>query len=236
MFKASLSVFFPAFNEEANIKQTVEEALVVLKKLKIKHEILIVDDGSTDMTGQVADSLAKKYEQVQAIHQPNGGYGQALKTGFNNASYDWIAYTDSDGQFDFSEITSFLDQSLDYDLILGYRIKRSDPPIRNVFALGWKLSLFAFFGLTLKDIDCGFKMMKREVWKKISPISSSRGAMVNAEIIIKAKKNHFKITQVGVNHYPRKKGTPTGASLKVILNSYRDLFRLFLQNKKFRFR
>lgn len=226
MFKGSLSVFFPAFNEESNIKQTVEKSISVLKGLKIRYEILVVDDGSTDKTFQIAKELEKKYREVRAINQPNGGYGQALKTGFGNARYDWIVYTDSDGQFDFSEITKFLDKT-NFDLILGYRIKRRDPFIRSLFAFGWRMSLFLFFGLTLKDVDCGFKMMKRSVWEKISPLASSRGAMVNAEIAIKSRKNHFTIAQVGVNHYPRKAGASTGASLWVIINSYLDLIKLW---------
>src|SRR5438552_5996230 len=110
MFKGSLSCFFPAFNEEANVQSTVEKAKKVLDSLKNKYEILIVDDGSVDKTGDLADALAKKYKQIRAIHQENGGYGKALKMGFSSAQYDFIVYTDSDGQFDFSEVTKFLEK------------------------------------------------------------------------------------------------------------------------------
>lgn len=226
----SLSVFFPAYNEEGNIKDTVEKAIGVLKKLKIERwEIVIVDDGSTDNTPKVSDGLADKHPQVTVIHQPNGGYGKALITGFTAGKYEWIVYTDSDGQFDFSEITKFVEKTPDFDLIYGYRIKRNDPFMRLVNAKGWKLMIWLFFGLYLRDVDCGFKMAKKELIEKISPLKSSRGGMINAELAIKSQKEGFKIAQVGVHHYARVSGKPTGASLKVIINSFWDLFKLRLQ-------
>ncbi len=224
----SLSVFFPCFNEEDNIKSTVSKASKVLESLRVNYEILIIDDGSTDKTGEVADKLALNDKRVSVIHQINGGYGEALKAGFNNAKYKWVVYTDSDGQFDFSEVNKFLDKQSGADLILGYRIKRSDPFIRSLLAGGWRMTLFICFGLHLKDVDCGFKMIKKKTWEKISPLTSSRGAMVNAELAIRAKRQGFRVVEIGVNHYPRLLGTPTGASLKVIVNSYLDLIKLWL--------
>lgn len=226
----SLSVFFPAYNEEKNIAATVTHAIKVLKDLKIPQwEILIIDDGSFDKTGQIADDLAKKYSNIKAIHQINGGYGMALRAGFDHAKYDPIVYTDADGQFDFSEVAKFLGKIDLADFLMGYRIQRRDHPIRTVFAKGWGLSLFVFFGLTLRDVDCGFKMIKRKVLDAIEedfPLESTRGGMINAELAIKAKKLGFKVEQVGVNHYPRKAGQPTGVSIKVIIKSYLDLIKL----------
>ncbi len=225
----NLSVFFPVVNEEDNITATVEKAIAVLQKLNLKWEILIVDDGSTDKTGQIADNLVKEYSQVLVHHQPNGGYGAALKSGFYYTKYDWIVYTDGDGQFDFSEVNKFLEKTDEADLIIGYRIKRKDPFIRLVIAKGWAMLLLFFFGLRLKDVDCGFKMIKRQVINKISPLQSERGGMINAELVIKAEKFKFKITQVGVNHYPRLYGRPTGASMQVIINSFFDLIKLWFK-------
>lgn len=224
----SLSVFFPCFNEEGNIENTVKNAIKVLENLGLQYEITIVDDGSTDKTGQIADGLTKRNPKVKVIHhQKNLGYGEALKSGFYNAKYATIVYTDGDGQFDFSEVTKFLGQIEDNDLIIGYRIKRRDPFFRIVFKKGWKLSLLLFFGLTLKDVDCGFKMIKRKVLEKIPHLESTRGAMINAELAIKTKKYGFKVTQVGVNHYPRLSGKPTGANLNVIIKSFGDLLKLW---------
>lgn len=228
----NLSVFFPLFNEEGNIKNSVEKAIRVLDTLKIEYEILLIDDGSSDRTGQIADELSGKNPKIKVIHhEKNLGYGEALKSGFYNARYDTIVYTDGDGQFDFSEVHKFLDKIADYDLIIGYRIKRQDPFFRILFKKGWKLSLWTFFGLTLKDVDCGFKMIKKEVLEKIPHLESSRGAMINAELAIKAKKFRFKVGQVGVNHYPRLSGKPTGANIRVIIKSYLDLIKLWWKLK-----
>ena len=224
----NLSVFFPLYNEEGNVEEDVKRALKVLGRLNLEYEILLINDGSKDRTGEISDKLARDNPNIRAIHhQKNLGYGEALKSGFYNAKYDTIVYTDGDGQFDFSEIDKFLEKIEDHDLVIGYRIKRQDPFIRILFKKGWKLTLLTFFGLTLKDVDCGFKMVKREVLEKIPHLQSQRGAMINAEIAIKAKKYGFKIAQVGVNHYPRLSGKPTGANLNVILRSFFDLFRLW---------
>lgn len=234
----SVSVFFPCVNEEGNIRNTVKQAERVLQGLKVKYEIIIIDDGSKDKTGQIADELAEANPYVKVIHHPrNLGYGEALKSGFYNASYDVIVYTDGDRQFNFSEVSKFLEKIRDHDLVIGYRIKRQDSFIRKLFGKGWRLTLLAFFGLTLKDVDCGFKMVTRRVLKTIPHLESQRGAMINAELVIKAKKYDFKIGQVGVNHYPRLLGKPTGANLKVIIKSYLDLLKLWwkLKNQKFPF-
>src|SRR3989344_1394407 len=228
----SLSVFFPCINEEGNIENGVKKAEDVLKKLKLKYEIIIVDDGSTDKTGEIADRLARQNPLIRVIHHPrNLGYGEALKSGFYNARYDTIVYTDGDGQFDFSEVTKLLEKIRDYDVVIGYRIKRQDSLLRKLFGKGWRLSLLAMFGLTLKDVDCGFKMVRKAVLEKISHLKSQRGAMINAELAIKAKKAGFRIGQVGVNHFARLSGKPTGANLMVIFKSYLDLLRLWWKIK-----
>ncbi|MBI2329849.1 glycosyltransferase [Candidatus Daviesbacteria bacterium] len=231
----NLSVFFPCINEEGNIVNTVRKAEEVLKKLKIKYEIIIVDDGSTDATGKIADRLARENSNIRVIHHPkNLGYGEALKSGFYNARYETIVYTDGDGQFNFSEVTKFLEKIKDNDLVLGYRIKRQDSLMRKLFGRGWKLTLLTFFRVTFKDVDCGFKMIRKGALEKMSHLESTRGAMINAELVIKAKKAGFRITQVGVNHYPRLAGKPTGANLKVIIKSFVDLIKLWwkLKNQK----
>ena len=228
----NLSVFFPLYNEEGNVEASVEKAVEVLNNLGINYEILLINDGSKDETGNIIDRLAKEDKKIRVIHHPkNLGYGEALKSGFYNAKYDTIVYTDGDGQFDFSEIHKFLEKIEDFDLIIGYRIKRQDPFFRILFKKGWKLSLLLFFGLTIRDADCGFKMIKRSVLEKIPHLESSRGAMINAELAIKAKKYGFSVGQVGVNHYPRLKGAPTGASISVILRSYIDLLKLWWKLK-----
>lgn len=233
----NLSVFFPCYNEAENLPNTVEKAIKVLETLKLNWEILIINDGSTDNTKEVAEELAGKNSRIRVINHPkNLGYGEALKSGFYNAKNDVIVYNDADGQFDFSQVSDFLEKIEDYDLLIGFRIKRKDHILRTIFKKGWQASLLLFFGLTLKDVDCGFKMIRKSVLNKIPKLQSSRGAMINAELAIKAKKFGFRVGQVGVNHYPRKFGKPTGANINVIAKSYLDLIMLWwklLDRKEF---
>jgi glycosyltransferase involved in cell wall biosynthesis len=223
----SLSVFFPAFNEEDNIRQTVEKAATVLKQYDFPWEVIVVDDGSRDKTGQIADEMAREDKRIRVIHQPNGGYGMALRAGFQNAKYDWVTFTDADGQFDFSEINKFIERAETSDLVMGYRIKRSDPAIRLIIAFGWKMVIFLFFGHWFKDIDCAFKLIKHEVLATIPPLESTRGGMISPELVLKAQEQGYTISQVGVHHYPRLYGKPTGANVNVILTSFKNLLTLW---------
>ncbi len=228
-----LSVFFPLVNEEENVLETVKQAKQVLEKLKVKYEILLINDGSSDNTASIIDNLARTDPTIRAIHhEKNLGYGEALKSGFYNAKYKLIVYTDGDRQFDFTEVSKFLDKIDDYDVLIGYRIKRQDPFFRILFKEGWRLALFTFFRLTTKDVDCGFKMVRREVIEKIAHLESTRGGMINAELAIKSKKAGFRIGQIGVNHYPRVAGKPTGANVRVIVKSFLDLFKLWWNLKE----
>jgi glycosyltransferase involved in cell wall biosynthesis len=224
----SLSVFFPAVNEAENISQTVEAAKEVLETMASKWEIIVINDGSVDETGRIAQDLSRGDERIRVIsHKENLGYGGALQSGFYNSRYDWIVYNDSDGQFDFSEITRFVEKMDEADLILGWRIQRKDSFYRKILAKGWATLVFLFFGLRLKDVDCGFKMVRKAVIDKIPHLESQRGGMINAELAIKAKEAGFKIKQVGVTHYPRRAGRATGAQVRVIIKSFLDLFRLW---------
>ncbi len=229
MTLSSLSVFFPAYNEEENLRPTVEKAVVVLKEFKFPWELLIINDGSHDSTGAIADTLAKENSAIRVIHKANGGYGSAIKAGLSNAKNDWVFFTDSDGQFDFSEIKKLIDLSDQADIIVGYRIDRQDPFMRKLNGWGWTLINNLLFGLGVKDVDCAFKLMKKEVINAVMPLESQRGAMISPELLAKAKKKGFKIKEVGVGHFPRTAGNPTGANLSVIVKSFIDLFRLWLK-------
>lgn len=229
----SLSVFFPAYNEEKNIAKTVNQASAILKDLNLKnYEIIIVDDGSKDKTGAVANQLAKSDSHIRVItHSFNKGYGEALKSGFYNAKYSWIVCTDSDGQFDFSEVTKLLDKADEAQVIIGFRMERHDSLIRRLNGWGWTLLANALLGVGVKDVDCAFKLVKKEVIEKIPHLKSVRGGMISPELLAKSKKMGFKIAEVGVHHLERKEGKQTGANLKVILNSFLDLFKLWWEIK-----
>ncbi|MBN1972979.1 MAG: glycosyltransferase family 2 protein [Sedimentisphaerales bacterium] len=221
----SLSVFFPCYNEEGNVARTAEQAFEVLNKLDLDFEIIIVNDGSADKTGQIADELSRKDKRVKAIHHPrNLGYGAALQSGFKAASKEYVFYTDGDGQFDLKELPPLLPLMEHYDIVSCYRIKRRDSLIRKINAWCWTKLVCTLFGLRIRDIDCAFKLYKREIFDNIK--LSSTGALIDTEILARASGKGYKITQKGVNHYPRAAGVQTGANPWVILRAFKELFKL----------
>lgn len=222
----SLSIFFPAFNEEENIPLVVKEALEIAPKIAEKYELIVINDGSKDNTVEAVEEIAKKNNHVRLVsHKTNLGYGNALKTGFYNAKYDYITYMDSDRQFAFSQIFKLLDQFDTADVVIGFRINRADKFVRRVNGKLWTLLCGLLLGIPYRDIDCGFKLMKREVIDSIPKLESS-GATISAELLAKAKKKGFKIIEVGLEHRPRQFGTPTGGNPLHIFRAFRDLILL----------
>jgi len=229
-----LSVFFPAYNEEKQIKDTVEKAIKVLPNVASKWEVLVINDGSKDATGKVIDLLAKKHKNVVAIHhEKNRGYGGAFKSGLFGSKYKWITFTDSDGQFDFSEITNFIEKQRETnaDLVIGYYKERQVSKLKILTSKMWEICVFLFFGLKVHDIDCGFKLISKDVVDSVKKLESERGAFISSEFLIKARKKGFKIVEIPVTHYPRLEGQGTGRDIKVIINSFIDLFKLWLKLK-----
>lgn len=227
-----LSVFFPCYNEEKNIKNTVSRAIGTLNQVAKKWEIILINDGSKDNTAKVLEQIKKEYSKndIKIItHNPNRGYGGALKSGLYNAKYQWITFTDSDGQFDFSEITKFIDKQKETksDIVIGYYLSRQVSKATILTSKIWEIIVFILFGLKVTDIDCGFKLLNKKVVEKIPKLEAERGAFISSEFLIKAKKAGFKITELGVHHYPRVEGKATGRNIKVILKSFSDLFRLW---------
>ncbi|OGM31975.1 hypothetical protein A2803_02705 [Candidatus Woesebacteria bacterium RIFCSPHIGHO2_01_FULL_44_21] len=231
MVLTSLSVFFPAYNEEGRIAMTVEHALKTIPRIAKKWEVLLIDDGSSDSTGKIIDKLAKN-KNVRAIHHMiNRGYGGAFKSGLYGAKYSWIAFTDSDGQFDFSEIKNFIKKQKESnaDIVIGYYKKRQVGKVKIITSKMWEYLVFILFGLKVRDIDCGFKLISKKVVDGIPDLESERGAFISSEFLIKAKKKGFKIVEIPVTHYPREVGVGTGRNLKVIVGSFKDLFRLWVK-------
>ncbi len=222
-----LSVFFPFWNEEENVSYVVENAIPVLKRCASKWEILIIDDGSADRTYQEGLKLAEKYKNIRVIsHKPNRGYGAALKEGFQNSLYDIIVFTDGDRQFNFAEIAQFIKEIKSSDIVIGFRKRRRDNIVRHILMNLLKLWDFIFFRFYFKDIDCGFKMFKKEALEKIGPLRSE-GAMITTEILAKATRKKLKIREVEVNHYPREFGDQSGANLAVVIRAILESFILW---------
>jgi len=229
-----ISVFFPAYNLEGYIAKTVENAIDYLPKIARKYEVIVINDGSSDKTGEVLAGLLKKHKTLRVITHPvNRGYGVALKSGFYNAKYDWIAFTDGDGQFDIRELGGFIEKQNQSgaDMVIGYYLKRSVSAFTVFTSKVWETIVNILFGLKAKDVDCAFKLINKRVFKKINNLESERGAFISSELLVKAKRAGFKIVEVGVHHYPRveDKRSATGRSLKVIVGSFVDLFRLWIK-------
>ncbi len=221
----SISVFFPCYNEQENVGRTVEKALEVMQKLNADFEAIIVDDGSSDGTGRIADEIAGRDGRVKVVHhEGNLGYGAALQSGFNAATKELVFYTDGDGQFDINEMPPLLALMERYDIVSCYRLNRQDSFIRKINGWCWTMLVCLMFGLKVRDIDCAFKLYKREIFNKIE--LSSTGALIDAEILARAARKGYRITQKGVHHYPRTSGEQSGASLRVILRAFKELFKL----------
>ncbi|HJP89617.1 MAG TPA: glycosyltransferase family 2 protein [Candidatus Limnocylindrales bacterium] len=227
---SELSYFFPAHNEEANLQGLVEEALTTLPALADTFEILIVNDGSKDATKSIADELAAAHPEVRAIHHTvNQGYGAALRTGFASARYDNLAFTDGDRQFKVADLGRLIDR-LDAgtaDAVVGYRIKRADPLIRTLYAKAYRLANRIFFGLKVRDVDCACKLFARRSLEGVNV--ESGGAFFSAELLIKLRARGRRIDEVGVPHYPRTAGSPTGAKPQVVFRAVRDFWALRLR-------
>jgi glycosyltransferase involved in cell wall biosynthesis len=224
-----LTFFFPAFDEEENVEQTVDLALEKIAPMVDSIEVLIVDDGSRDRTPQLADALAAADPRVRVYHQPNRGYGGALKAGFRNARGELIAFSDGDLQFDLDELRLLLDRLDDrekrpVDAVIGWRIKRRDPPHRILIAKTYNAIVSLAFGLRVRDIDCAMKVFRREVFEGLR--LDADGPFLSAEMLIKLRARGVRMAQVGVHHYPRAAGTNTGASFRKILRTFRDIGRL----------
>jgi glycosyltransferase involved in cell wall biosynthesis len=227
---ASLSVFFPAYNEEANVENMVRMAQRVLPEVAGEWEIIPVNDGSKDRTGEIIDRLAKEDPRVHPIHhEKNKGYGGAVISGYNASKLDVVFFTDGDLQFDLREITLLIEKLDEGDLILGFRKNRRDPWLRKLNAFMWGSLVKMLFGFHVKDVDCAFKMIKRRVIDKVK--LSAGGAMVSTELLARSNLAGFRFVEVGVNHYPRVAGTQTGAKLSVILRAFKELFKLYAKIK-----
>lgn len=226
-----LSFFFPVLNEEDHVAAIVEEALTVLPRFTDDLEVTVVDDGSTDRTGAIADALAKKDPRIRVIHHgTRRGYGGAVRSGLLAAAKPWIFFTDGDRQFALEDLARLVAARGDADAIVGYREKRADPPRRLFVAWVYNRLIRLLFGGGWRDVDCAFKLFRRDVFDRV-PLDRirSNGAFFSPELLITLRRAHVRVRQVGVRHFPRTAGEEKGASPRVVLRAIRDLVRLRLR-------
>lgn len=221
-----LSVVMPAHNEEDNIGVVVAQALEILPTIVDDFEIVIVNDGSKDGTGRLIDDLAERHPEVRALHHPkNRGYGAALTTGFQNAQGRYVMFMDSDRQFDVADLALLSPFVGKFDIVAGFRMERNDPFHRRIFAETFNLTVRTLFGVHVRDIDCAFKVFDGDMLRSIE--LTAPGALLNAEILAKARRQGASLEQVGVHHYARVAGKQTGGSFKVVRRAMKETVLLW---------
>jgi len=209
MIDKSISVILPAYNESLNIRTVTAKVFDFLQNNFSDFEIVVVDDGSQDNTYDtclaIKNELGSSFKVLK--HARNKGYGSALRTGLFSSSKDLVFYTDSDNQFDIDELLGFIEYIDDYDLVIGYRRNRQDSKLRKFTSFVYNRIIRLFFGLKVKDIDCSFKLFRRDSLKKLS-IEKDK-FFVDTELLLKAKLNKYRLKEIGITHFPRKFGKST---------------------------
>ena len=226
--KPSLSIFFPAYNDAGTIASLALIAHMTARTLTDDYEVIVVDDGSPDHTGELLDEMARHFPWLKVVHHAeNRGYGGALRTGFLTAAKDLVFYTDGDAQYDPREMVR-LHEALtpDVDFVNGYKIGRSDPFHRKVIGKAYHLFVRTMFGLRLRDVDCDFRLMRRDVFRKVTLTRSS--GVICVELMKKVQDHGFRIAQVPVHHFHRTYGKSQFFNLPRVARTLVDLTRLWL--------
>ncbi len=226
----SLSIFFPCYNDEGTIASMVISASITAKDLKIPdYEIIVVNDGSSDDSLQILENLQNKYPELKIVnHKKNKGYGGALISGFTNASKSLIFYTDGDAQYDVKELKLLYNKYLktNADVVNGYKIDRKDPIHRIIIGKIYNNFVKFMFGIKIKDVDCDFRLMKKEIFNTVKLTQNS--GVICVEMIKKIQDAKFKFSEVAVNHYSRTHGKSQFFNFKRIFDVGCGLIKLWL--------
>lgn len=226
MRSVRLSVVLPCYNEEANVRRTIGDVLAWIEASRLDAEVVAVDDGSSDSTPVILGELAALHSPLRVIrHRENGGYGLAVRSGCDAAAGEWIAFMDSDGQFNIADLSLLLPHLDDFAFVTGRRRRRADPLPR--VAYGKILAFFnlVVFGMWIRDVNCGLKVFRREIWQTIRPEHGIE-KLFNAEMFLRLKKAGIPWKQVSVPHHPRRAGVPTGASGRAINRMLKEVAAL----------
>ena len=218
---ASLSIVLPCFNEAPNVTRAVDEARAAAERHAERHEVIVVDDGSSDGTRALAEAMSEADPRVRVVaHETNRGYGAAVISGLMASTSEWVLLTDGDLQFDLSELEAFLPLLDGHDMVCGYRIDRADNALRRASAHAWNALVERSFGVGVRDVDCAFKLMRGNLVRALR--LESEGAMVSTELLVRARAAGWRVTEAGVHHRPRTAGEATGGDPRVVLRAFRE--------------
>ena len=226
----ALSLVIPAFNEADAIAAAVHEADAALGQLFARYEILVVDDGSSDDTAAIVERLGVRNVRLLR-HGTNRGYGAALRTGFEAANFDRVAFTDADCQFDLSDLGKMVPLADQFPIVAGYRVRRKDPWQRRFLSRGYNLLARTFLGTRVRDCDCALKVFRRDALANLLP--KSRGFFVNTEMLTRARQRGYAVEEVPVTHRPRLSGV-SKVSLREVPRTLRTLVAFWWREVAFR--
>ncbi len=226
MSPKSLTLFYPMYNEMGHIGSMTTKALTVLSSLKIDFEILIIDDGSTDGSEKIADAFAQGDPRIRLIHHHgNKGYGQALRTGFANASKDIVAYTDCDEPVDLNKLAEVLPLLSQYDMVIGYRLSRQEGWLRFIYSKGYNTLVRWLFGVRVRDINFSFKVIHRECLHHLC--LSAGSVFIDGELLAEANRNQLTIYEVPIQYQLRQHGTSNFNSLRAVTDTLQEIWAYF---------
>ncbi len=226
----SVSILFPLYKDKKTVKKMILKSAKLLKKMKKKGEIIIVDDGCPENSGHYAKIISKKIKNVKVIfHKKNMGYGAAIKTGLKNCKNEWIFQTDGDAEYDVNDLLKLIKKTKVSDLVVTYRLKKKYKTSRIVISWIYNVILRILFHTKYKDISTGSRLINKKILKKINLISNS--PFLGAELAIKSKYKGFKVSEVGIHTYPRTFGSGSSVSFKNILLTIKEMLILFIKIK-----
>ena len=226
----SISIMFPLYKDRGTVKKMIERSCKVLNKIKIKNEIVIVDDGCPERSGHYAKKLSKKFKNVRVIfHKKNLGYGAAIKTGLKNCKHEWIFQTDGDAEYDVNDLFKLLKKTRSSDLVVTFRLKKKYRTSRIVISWIYNKILRILFHTKFKDISTGSRLIKKILIKNINLESNS--PFLGAELAIKSQYKGYKVSEVGIHTYPRTFGTGSSVSFINIILTIKEMLELFFKIK-----
>jgi glycosyltransferase involved in cell wall biosynthesis len=226
-----ISAVMPAYNEEANLEESVGRMASALQTVARRFEMIVVDDGSQDGTAALLERLKGAHPNLRVIrHAANRGYGAALRSGFEAARFGWIFLMDADNQFDPAEVELLLARAADADIVAGYRKHRRDPLLRRLNAWAFFTLVRVLFGKLVRDVNCAFRLTRRDLIARMA--LHSEGALINTEMLVLARQLRARVVEVPVHHYPRRAGKQTGANIRVVIRAFAELLAFRAEMRK----